>query len=335
EEGDVAALAEHGGHDARQRHDPLEVVHVLRVDEDLEGAAHLEFGFLVQHDVVDGDVHRVLDQRRSDLVGGPDQDFRTLELLVHLDDLELSYLGRCGLRGGGLRFRHRFRFVAEDLVALDLLVDAGGHAVRSCAGLRRLVQKKATPARLGPASRVLRYYFFLRRALFLAAFFAPPFLAAFFVVFFAAFLAPPFFAAFFVAFLAAFFTAFLADFFTAGFLAAFFFAGFLAAGLAAAGAGAAGAAAGSSVMLHGNVVSLLIGCSSGWIVDSGPLVALQERRRASPWTHSHTMKARSAFFCAVVHDRCFSKCREPFQRHRSQNTRTGLRAAIHGEKLRP
>src|SRR6185312_4002170 len=334
-EGDVAALAEHGGHDARQRHDPLEVVHVLRVDEDLEGAAHLEFGAGVQHDVVDGDVHRVLDQRRSDLVGGPDQDLRTLELLVHLDDLELARLRRCGLRGGGLRFRHRFRFVAEDLVALDLLVDAGGHAVRSCAGLRRLVQKKATPARLGPASRVLRYYFFLRRALFLAAFFAPPFLAAFFVVFFAAFRAPPFFAAFlappfftalrapfltalrvvflatlrapfltalravFLAalrapFFAAFFTAFLA----AGFLAAFFFfAGFLAAGLAAAGAGAAGAAAGSSVMLHGNVVSLLIGCSSGWIVDSGPLVALQERRRASPWNDSmRSSMIAAAFF---------------------------------------
>src|SRR6185437_10049008 len=218
-----------------------------------------------------------------------------------------------------------------------------------CAFLRRAQtagSKKATPARLGPASRVLRYYFFLRRAPFLAAFFAPPFLAAFFVVFFAAFRAPPFFAAFlappfftalrapfltalrvvflaalrapffaaflappfFTAFFAAFFTAFLAAFFTAGFLAAFFFfAGFLAAGLAAAGAGAAGAAAGSSVLLLGNVVSLLIGCSSGWIVDSGPLVALQERRRASPWTHSHTMKARARIrcvTCAIVHDRC-------------------------------
>src|SRR6185437_10578731 len=175
--------------------------------------------------------------------------------------------------------------------------------------------EKSDAGPAGAGVTVLRCYFFLRRAPFLAAFFAPPFLAAFFVVFFAAFLAPPFFTAFrvvflaalrapffavflappffaaffavfFAAFSAAFFTAFLAAFFAAGFLAAFFLAGFLAAGLAAAGAGAAGAAAGSSVMLHGNVVSLLIGCSSGWIVDSGPLVALQERRRASPWIDS-------------------------------------------------
>ncbi|HJR11674.1 MAG TPA: hypothetical protein VJ823_09705 [Rhodanobacteraceae bacterium] len=193
--------------------------------------------------------------------------------------------------------------------------------------------KKTTPARLGPASRVRRDYFFLRRAPFLAAFFAgflavfflappfftalrapfltalrvvflaalrAPFLTALRAPFLAAFLVPPFFAAFFAAFLAGFFAAFLAAFFAAGFLAAFFFfAGFLAAGLAAAGAGAAGAAAGSSVMLHGNVVSLLIGCSSGWIVDSGPLVALQERQRALPWTHSHTMKARARIRCVI------------------------------------
>src|SRR6185437_4973746 len=127
--------------------------------------------------------------------------------------------------------------------------------------------EKSDAGPAGAGVTVLRCYFFLRRAPFLAAFLAPPFFAAFFAVFFAAFSA-------------AFFTAFLAAFFAAGFLAAFFLAGFLAAGLAAAGAGAAGAAAGSSVMLHGNVVSLLIGCSSGWIVDSGPLVALQERRRA-------------------------------------------------------
>jgi hypothetical protein len=63
DEGDVAALAEHGGKDAGKRHDPLEVVHVLRVDEDLEGAAQFVRGACVEHDVVDGDVQRVLEQR--------------------------------------------------------------------------------------------------------------------------------------------------------------------------------------------------------------------------------------------------------------------------------
>src|SRR6185437_14012164 len=309
----------------------LEMIHVLRVDEDLEGAVHLEFCALVQHDVVDRDVQRVLEQRRFDLVGRPVQDCRTLELLVHLDDLESGCGGRRGLRGFHARFRRGLGLVAEHLVALDLLVDAYGHGVRSCgeflsllrrdgysrhpgahsSGRRsqasrraqwreksgqerrrfdglpgRSVFQKTTPARRGPAPGLQRDYFFLRRAPFLAAFFAPPFLAAFLVVLLAAFLAPPFFTAlrapflaalrvpflaalrapFLAAFLAppffaAFFAAFLAAFFAAGFLAAFFAAGFLAAG--AAGAGATGAA-GSSVMLHGNVVSLLIGCSSGW-----------------------------------------------------------------------
>ena len=38
-EGDIAALAEHGRHDARQRHDPLEMIHGLGVDKDLERTA--------------------------------------------------------------------------------------------------------------------------------------------------------------------------------------------------------------------------------------------------------------------------------------------------------
>ncbi|TAN02680.1 MAG: hypothetical protein EPN36_16045 [Rhodanobacteraceae bacterium] len=171
-------------------------------------------------------------------------------------------------------------------------------------------KKDAGPA--GPASSVLRHYFFLRRAAFLAAFFAgflaafflaPPFFTALRVPFltalravFLAALRAPFLTALRAVFLAAFFlAAFLAGFFAAflaaGFLAAFFFfAGFLAAGLAAAGAGAAGAA-GSSVMLHGNVVSLLIGCSSGWIVDSGPLVILRngDARRRDPFSHNGRM----------------------------------------------
>src|SRR5690606_30473399 len=63
QERDVAALAEHRRDDARQRHDPLEVVHVLRVDEDLEGAPELVLGAGIEHDVVDGDVKGVLRER--------------------------------------------------------------------------------------------------------------------------------------------------------------------------------------------------------------------------------------------------------------------------------
>lgn len=78
QEGDVAALAEHGGDDAGERHDPLEVVHVLRVDEDFEGAALFVRGAGVEHDVVDGDVQRVFEQWRLDLVGGADERFGAL-----------------------------------------------------------------------------------------------------------------------------------------------------------------------------------------------------------------------------------------------------------------
>src|ERR1700747_2924109 len=52
EEGHISALPEDRGDDARERDDPLEVIEVLRVDEDLERAALLVFGALVQHDVV-------------------------------------------------------------------------------------------------------------------------------------------------------------------------------------------------------------------------------------------------------------------------------------------
>jgi len=125
QEGDVAALAEHGGDDAGERDDPLEVVHVLRVDEDLEGAALLVGRAGVEHDVVDGDVQRMLEQRRLDLVGGADQRLGTLQALVHLDDFRLGRLlgrggsGYCGGRGLVLGL--------DDVVALDLLFDLDRH----------------------------------------------------------------------------------------------------------------------------------------------------------------------------------------------------------------
>ena len=135
DEGDVAALAEHGGHDAGQRHDPLEVLHRLGVDEHLERAARFVLGAGVEHDVVDGHVHGVFHQRRLDLVGGADQHFRALDALVHLDHVGHGLGGDFGLDRGA---RHAFgldggsgfaRLVlgGDDGVALDFLVDLDGH----------------------------------------------------------------------------------------------------------------------------------------------------------------------------------------------------------------
>jgi len=92
QEGHVAALAEHRADDAGERHDPLEVVQVLGVDEDLERPALLVGRALVQEDVVDGDVHGVVGDRGLHLVGGTDEHVRPLQLLVHADDFGLGTL---------------------------------------------------------------------------------------------------------------------------------------------------------------------------------------------------------------------------------------------------
>jgi hypothetical protein len=131
QEGDVAALAEHGAHDARDGDHPLEVVHVLRVDEDLEGTARFVLAALVEHDVVDRHVQGVLEQRGFDLVGAADQHFRALDALVHLDDvggLEFGQGRGGGRRGGGARCGGGgLVFGLEDGVALDFLADLDGH----------------------------------------------------------------------------------------------------------------------------------------------------------------------------------------------------------------
>jgi hypothetical protein len=49
------------------------------------GRREFVLGAGVEHDVVDGDVEGVFEQRRLDLVGAADQHFRALEALVHLD----------------------------------------------------------------------------------------------------------------------------------------------------------------------------------------------------------------------------------------------------------
>ena len=135
DEGDVATFAEHGGEDAGERDDPLEVVHVLRVDEDLEGAALLVLSSGVEHDVIDGDVEGVLEQRGLDLEGGADQRLGALQALVHLDDFGHRRLDRLR-NGGGLRGGRGLVFGFDDLVALDLLFDLDRHGCGSfgCVG---------------------------------------------------------------------------------------------------------------------------------------------------------------------------------------------------------
>src|SRR5690606_32140592 len=118
----------HRGHDPGEGDDPLEVLHRLGVDEDLERAALLVLGAGVEHDVVDRHVHGVLDQRRLDLVGAADQHFGALDALVHLDhfgrgQFGLGLLARDGGAGDGL-----FPVVgADDGVSGDFLFDLDGH----------------------------------------------------------------------------------------------------------------------------------------------------------------------------------------------------------------
>ncbi len=131
EEGAVATLAEHRRHDAGQRHDPLEVVHVLRIDEYLERPALLVRGAGVEHNVVHGDVKGMLEQRRLDLVGHADKRFRTLQALVHFHHVD--GLARLVI-GAGRSGRGAFEGLVDDLEALDALGDLYGHCADSPAG---------------------------------------------------------------------------------------------------------------------------------------------------------------------------------------------------------
>src|ERR1700676_3199631 len=53
----IAALAKYRGNDPGKRDDPLEGIEILRVDEYLERPALPVRRALVEHDVVDGEVH--------------------------------------------------------------------------------------------------------------------------------------------------------------------------------------------------------------------------------------------------------------------------------------
>src|SRR3546814_773183 len=137
QEGDVAALAEHRGHDPGERDDPLEVFHGLGVDEDLERAALLVLAAEVEHDVVDRHVHGVFDQRRLDLVGAADQHFGALDALVHVDHFSRGQLRFGGLARDGRGCGSLVLVVgADDGVSGDFLFDLDGHdavpGVRVC-----------------------------------------------------------------------------------------------------------------------------------------------------------------------------------------------------------
>jgi hypothetical protein len=114
QEDGVAAFPEHRRNNPRQRQHPLEVLHVLRVDEDFVRTAFFMLGALVQDDVVDRDVQRVLGLRGFDLVGGADQDFRAFDVFVHAFEVAQFCFDR-GLFGGGLVF------LGQHLVGDDFL----------------------------------------------------------------------------------------------------------------------------------------------------------------------------------------------------------------------
>ena len=82
DEGDVAAAPEHRRDHARQRHRPRVVLHVLRIDEHLEGTA----AAVVVDEIVEGDVNGVFAFRPLHLVGGPGQGLGPVEGLEHVDD---------------------------------------------------------------------------------------------------------------------------------------------------------------------------------------------------------------------------------------------------------
>src|SRR5438477_377144 len=102
DKGDIAAAAEHGADHAGQRHGPGEMLHVLRVDEDLERAAAA-----ILNDVVQRDVERVLAVGPAYLVGLPGQGLRPRQRLRHVNDpARLVGIGRAPRR----RRRRQWQF---------------------------------------------------------------------------------------------------------------------------------------------------------------------------------------------------------------------------------
>ena len=140
EEGHVAAFAEYGRDNARQCHDPLIVVEILGVDEDLERPAQFVLGTVIEHDIIDGDIQGMFGQRRLHLVGRSNEHLRAFQLFMQLHHIVFGLgFSRCRCRcNGSLPVLLRF----TNLVANDLLVYACCHGsllrIRLCAMFQNL-----------------------------------------------------------------------------------------------------------------------------------------------------------------------------------------------------
>ena len=83
------------------------MVEVFRIDEYLERPAFFVLRALIQYDVIDGHVRRVIGDWRFDLVGRTDQNFRPFKFLVHANDFgtiptaafTLEFRPRCPVLG--------------------------------------------------------------------------------------------------------------------------------------------------------------------------------------------------------------------------------------------
>src|SRR6056297_2958239 len=99
----IPSPSEHGRDHPGQRHRPGEMLHVLGVDEDLEGPT-----VAMQDDIVDRDVERVVAVGPLELVGMPLQRLRAVQRLGHVDDVAVA------TREKGLRPR-RLRRLPRDI----------------------------------------------------------------------------------------------------------------------------------------------------------------------------------------------------------------------------
>ena len=101
--GHITTATEHSRHHAGQCNGPRKVLHVFGVDEDLERTA-----VACDHNVIDGDIDRMLAIRPFDLVGVTFEGGRTVQRLGHVDDFRIGRSGLWCLRRRLVRrFRHR------------------------------------------------------------------------------------------------------------------------------------------------------------------------------------------------------------------------------------